>query len=173
MNHSIGHKEQSLEDINNKLEALSNLTQKTLAFGANDTLGNTPRCLTVDGNGRLLTYPYEHPNSWTNTHLSSIKDSLNSIRGNNSIYLTSSSQIDSQINTSIDLDGYSGISFYGTASDDFYLEYSGDNTNFFQDESTFPMNNTFIVFKKNIPRYIRIKNGYNPQTITAHYTLIV
>jgi hypothetical protein len=52
-------------------------TQKTLMIGANDINGGTPhRHLTVDGNGRLLTYPYVHPNSWTNTHLLSIKNTL-------------------------------------------------------------------------------------------------
>jgi len=51
---------------------------ETLMIGANDINGGTPhRHLTVDGNGRLLTYPYVHPNSWTNTHLASIKDNLN------------------------------------------------------------------------------------------------
>jgi len=54
-------------------------TQKTLAFGANDILGNTPRCLTVDANGRLLTYPYEHPSSWTNTHLQTNHSKLDSL----------------------------------------------------------------------------------------------
>jgi len=53
-------------------------TLKTLIIGANDINGGTPhRHLTVDGNGRLLTYPYVHPNSLTNTHLASIKDNLN------------------------------------------------------------------------------------------------
>tara|TARA_R110000824_G_scaffold242352_3_gene431048 strand:- start:1737 stop:2582 length:846 start_codon:yes stop_codon:yes gene_type:complete len=59
-----------LEDIKDKL---TDGTQKSLVWGANDILGNTPRCLTVDGNGRLMTYPYEHPSSWTNTHLTDIK----------------------------------------------------------------------------------------------------
>ena len=48
-----------------------------MIVGANDINGGTPhRHLTVDGNGRLLTYPYEHPNSWTNTYLENIKDKL-------------------------------------------------------------------------------------------------
>ena len=48
-----------------------------MMLGANDINGGTPhRHLTVDGNGRLLTYPCEHPNSWTNTYLENIRDKL-------------------------------------------------------------------------------------------------
>ena len=46
---------------------------KTLLLASNDINGGTPhRHLTIDGNGRLLTYPYEHPNSWTNVRLATI-----------------------------------------------------------------------------------------------------
>ena len=56
-------------------ETLTNGTQKTLLVGANDINGGTPhRHLTIDGNGRLLTYPYEHPNSWTNVRLATIAE---------------------------------------------------------------------------------------------------
>ena len=53
------------------------LTTQSLLVGSNDINGGAPhRHLTIDGNGRLLTYPYQHPNSWTNTHLTSIRDLL-------------------------------------------------------------------------------------------------
>jgi len=46
---------------------------QTQVVGSNDINGGGPiRHLTIDGNGRVLTYPYEHPNSWTNTYLERI-----------------------------------------------------------------------------------------------------
>ena len=46
---------------------------KPLLIASNDINGGTPhRHLTIDGNGRLLTIPYEHPNSWTNVRLATI-----------------------------------------------------------------------------------------------------
>ena len=48
-------------------------SQPSLMIGANDTAGGLPhRHATIDGNGRLMTYPYEHPNSWTNVRLEGI-----------------------------------------------------------------------------------------------------
>lgn len=49
------------------------VVNQPLLLASNDINGGTPhRHLTIDGNGRLLTYPYEHPNSWTNVRLETI-----------------------------------------------------------------------------------------------------
>jgi len=65
------------KQVRDKLDKLTTTltdgTNKVLMVGSNDINGGTPhRHATIDGNGRLLVVPYEHPNSVRTNHLEAI-----------------------------------------------------------------------------------------------------
>ena len=151
----------------------------TLVFGANDILGDTPRCLTVDGNGRLMTYPYEHPNSWTNTYLEDIRDQTNHNRQTEVSLLASITLGSSVGSTAIDLDTKQNLNLYGsnTGGNSFWIEVSNDNTNFYKWKigstyEIYPDSNgfTFGIQLSNVPRYVRIKAN-SSDTFIVKYNL--
>ena len=153
---------------------LTDGTQKGLVFGANDILGNTPRCLTVDGNGRLMTYPYEHPSSWTNTHLQSIITNTGIVRAQGILMSAVALGVGATHGTAIDARTYRSIRVYGTTvgAQDFYIMGSQDDTNYYVIKNVFPISSgEFGELLQDCPPYIKIKaNG--TETITLHYSLI-
>ena len=165
-----------------ELEALEKLktqqtngTQKTLLVGANDINGGTPhRHLTVDGNGRLLTIPYEHPSSWTNTHLTSIRDNT-AISRTQGILFTNEAFLGSTTHASnIDCRTKKSIRVFGSTSttDEFYIVGSQDDTNYYRILSITPnMDLSFSGYIENAPPYIKVKSG-NAISITLHYSLL-
>ena len=84
----------------------------------------------------------------------------------------------SMFSSSIDLNGYKGISLYGTltSSHPFYISVSGDNTNFYTDTNNMAVavhgsNYEFFESYENLPRYVRILNGNTGNNFTLHYNL--
>ena len=121
-------------------ETLTNGTQKTLLVGANDINGGTPhRHLTIDGNGRLLTLPYEHPSSWTNVRLATIAENTTPTYEATSVDCSSVAGVGTT-SASIDMNGKRHLALVieqtATASagglSNLRLQYSLDNTNWFR-----------------------------------------
>ena len=80
--------------------------------------------------------------------------------------------------SSIDLDGYKGISIYGvlSSSNPCYVSVSGDDSNFFTDVSNMAVsvtgsNNEFFESYENLPRYVRILNDISGNNFTLYYNL--
>ena len=165
--------------IHTKLDTLSATvtggTAKTLIVGANDINGGTPhRHLTVDGNGRLLTYPYEHPSSWTNTHLQTIITNTATIRAQG-ILMTSQLLGTGIIHgTHIDARSYKSIRIFGNTlgMSDFYIMGSQDDTDYFVIKNVYPVTGgDFGDYLEDCPPYIKIKAN-SSETITVHYSMI-
>tara|TARA_R110000744_G_scaffold37086_4_gene85278 strand:+ start:203 stop:727 length:525 start_codon:yes stop_codon:yes gene_type:complete len=166
---AVGTDTNLLEDVKSKEGKMT-----SLIFGANDTLGNTPRCLTVDGNGRLLTYPYEHPSSWTNTHLQSIITNTAINRSSGALMTNEILSGSSIFGTNIDCRNFKNLRIYGLnlSGHSFFILGSQDDTNYFELEEIYPNSN--FNFSKDIinaPPYIKIKSGMG-ETFTLHYSLI-
>jgi len=162
--------------------SLTDGTQKSLVFGANDIAGNTPRCLTVDGNGRLMTYPYEHPSSWTNTHLQTNHTHLQTIIANTNVSRTNGILLNSVSLpfgtthiTAINASASKHIRVFGTTvgSMDFFLMGSQDDTNYFELKNIFPSTSgDYSEYLENCPPYLKVKAGVSTETITLHYSLL-
>tara|TARA_R110002073_G_scaffold158490_1_gene313800 strand:- start:121 stop:801 length:681 start_codon:yes stop_codon:yes gene_type:complete len=130
-----------IADTNTKLKVKASADGRLecMILGANDTLGNTPRHLTIDGNGRTLTIPYENPNSWRTLYLGNIKDNTNILRNvetitNDSAGGSLGGNFGAGIATSsVDMVAHKHIQFVITGSNttnSVIIQGSHDNTNF-------------------------------------------
>tara|TARA_R110000803_G_scaffold207794_2_gene275972 strand:+ start:503 stop:1237 length:735 start_codon:yes stop_codon:yes gene_type:complete len=152
-------------------------TQRTACWGADDILGNTPRSLTVDGNGRLMTYPYEHPSSWTNTHLQSIITNQSIRRTDGNLLNVETLTSLELYATKIDCSSHSRLRVIGTAQSAFNIYGSIDDITYYLIYTIYPETNInhlghFNYKFEHPPKYIKIKNGAgSTNTITLDYDL--
>lgn len=165
-------------------ETLTNGTQKTLLVGANDINGGTPhRHLTIDGNGRLLTYPYEHPSSWTNVRLATIAENTTPTYEATSVDCSSVAGVGTT-SASIDMNGKRHLALVieqtadsgGFTISNLKLQYSLDNTNWFRSSDNLTLeeqSSTKYVLAHRIEnvsfRYVRLEVvaiNSNPTTTT-------
>ena len=141
---------------------------------ANDTLGNTPRHLTIDGNGRTLVTPYENPNSWRTLYLGNIKDNTNILRDVESITTDSaggalvSTWLSGVATASVDMVAHKHIQFRVdipiTGSDPLEIQGSDDNTTFYGITEVYTNTLNMVSYythkiTKGAYRYYRIQNN--------------
>lgn len=188
---TLGTTNSNLEHISDNLDSLSTTltdgSQKTLLVGANDINGGTPhRHLTVDGNGRLMTYPYEHPNSWTNVRLATIATHSTPTYEDETHSTTGLLAAPGNTATSIDMLGYRNLVIKLRMAGDVGLSSISDNiyTYFSMDDSDFTIGDNINLKEYGMAsgnyqgtkrihdcgfRYVRLYSHNTQGTPTAYY----
>lgn len=164
-----------IADTNTKLKVKASADGRLecMILGANDILGNTPRHLTIDSNGRTLVNNYENPNSWRTLYLGNIKDNTNILRDVENITSDSAgsalsgSLADGVATASVDMVAHKHIHFRvdipsGLAP--LVIEGSDDNTTFYPVVEITPTTINMISahlhkITNGAYRYYRIKNS--------------
>jgi len=126
------------------IKASSDGRLECMILGAGDILGNTPRHLTIDANGRTLTNPLM---TTTNTHLTNIKTNTNIVRDVENITTNfAGSNLNLQIDSggftaSVDLQNHRHIHFLVRSAEttrELIVQGSHDNTTFTDVIGVFP-----------------------------------
>ena len=116
---------------------------QTLLIASKYINGGTPhRHLTIDGNGRLLTIPYEHPNSWTNVRLATIATNTTPTYEDTDLDVSALGAVGTS-SASIDMNGKRHLALMLTqtatsgsgALTNIALDFSLDNTTWFRSSS--------------------------------------